>query len=93
MNETLVGEALEPIRDEVVLATKFGFEFPHRRRNSRPDHIRQVVEQMLQRRRTDRIDFLYQHRVDPEVPSKTRRGNARLHHRLLADGVVRDLLD
>jgi aryl-alcohol dehydrogenase-like predicted oxidoreductase len=71
VNETLVGEALEPIRDEVVLATKFSFEFPHRRRNSRPDYIRQVVEQMLQRLRTDRIDFLYQHRVDPEVPSKT----------------------
>jgi aryl-alcohol dehydrogenase-like predicted oxidoreductase len=68
VNETLVGEALEPIRDEVVLATKFSFEFPHRRRNSRPDYIRQVVEQMLQRLRTDRIDFLYQHRVDPEVP-------------------------
>jgi aryl-alcohol dehydrogenase-like predicted oxidoreductase len=94
VNETLVGEALEPIRDEVVLATKFSFEFPHRRRNSRPDHIRQVVEQMLQRLRTDRIDFLYQHRVDPgRCRSKTRRGNARLHHRLLADGVVRDLLD
>jgi aryl-alcohol dehydrogenase-like predicted oxidoreductase len=68
-NETLVGQALEPIRDQVVLATKFGFEFtPIRRLNSKPDHIRQVVEQMLQRLRTDRIDLLYQHRVDPNVP-------------------------
>jgi aryl-alcohol dehydrogenase-like predicted oxidoreductase len=67
-NEILVGEALEPIRDEVVLATKFGFEFDPRRLNSRPDHIRTVVDQMLQRLRTDRIDLLYQHRVDPEVP-------------------------
>jgi aryl-alcohol dehydrogenase-like predicted oxidoreductase len=77
VNETLVGEALEPIRDEVVLATKFGFEFPHRRRNSRPDYIRQVVEQMLQRLRTDRIDFLYQHRVDPEVPIEDVAGAMR----------------
>jgi aryl-alcohol dehydrogenase-like predicted oxidoreductase len=84
VNETLVGEALEPIRDEVVLATKFSFEFPHRRRNSRPDHICQVVEQMLQSLRTDRIDFLYQHRVDPEVPIEDVAGDARLHHRLAA---------
>jgi aryl-alcohol dehydrogenase-like predicted oxidoreductase len=77
VNETLVGEALEPIRDEVVLATKFGFEFEPRRRNSRPDHIRQVVEQMLQRLRTDRIDLLYQHRVDPEVPIEDVAGAVR----------------
>jgi Aldo/keto reductase family len=68
-NETLVGEALEPIRDQVVLSTKFGFEFtPTRGRNSQPDHVRRVVDQMLQRLRTDRIDLLYQHRVDPNVP-------------------------
>jgi aryl-alcohol dehydrogenase-like predicted oxidoreductase len=77
LNETLVGEALEPIRDEVVIATKFGFEFEPRRRNSRPDHIRQVVEQMLQRPRTDRIDLLYQHRVDPEVPIEDVAGTVR----------------
>ena len=59
--------AHEPIRDEVVIATKFGFEFEPRRRNTRPDHIRQVVEQMLRRLRTDRIGLLYQHRVDSEV--------------------------
>ena len=68
INEILVGEALEPIRDEVVLSTKFGFQFDPRRLNSRPDHIRTVVDQMLQRLRTDRIDLLYQHRVDPNVP-------------------------
>ena len=77
LNETLVGEALEPIRDEVVIATKFGFEFEPRRRNSRPDHIRRVVEQMLQRLRTDRIDLLQQHRVDPEVPIEDVAGTVR----------------
>jgi aryl-alcohol dehydrogenase-like predicted oxidoreductase len=63
-NETLVGQALAPIRDQVVIATKFGFEFaPTRRFNSKPDHIRQVVEQMLQRLQTDHIDLLYPHRM------------------------------
>jgi aryl-alcohol dehydrogenase-like predicted oxidoreductase len=77
-NETLVGEALEPIRDQVVLSTKFGFEFtPTRGLNSKPDHIRQVVEQMLQRLRTDRIDLLYQHRVDPNVPIEDVAGTVR----------------
>jgi hypothetical protein len=76
-NETLVGEALEPIRDEVVLATKFGFEFEPRRLNSRPDHIREAVDQMLQRLRTDRIDLLYQHRVDPDVPIEDVAGTVR----------------
>lgn len=84
-NETLVGEALEPIRDEVVLATKFGFDLPSRRPNSRPDHIRQVVDQMLQRLRTDRIDLLYQHRVDPEVPIEDVAGTVR---DLIAEGKV-----
>ena len=70
-NEILVGEALEPIREEVVLSTKFGFQFDPRRLNSRPDHIRIVVDQMLQRLRTDRIDLLYQHRVDPNWRSRT----------------------
>jgi aryl-alcohol dehydrogenase-like predicted oxidoreductase len=84
-NETLVGEALEPIRDEVALATKFGFEFDPRRLNSRPDHIREVVDQMLQRLRTDRIDLLYQHRVDPDVPIEDVAGTVR---DLIAEGKV-----
>jgi diketogulonate reductase-like aldo/keto reductase len=85
-NETLVGQAIEPIRDQVVLATKLGFEFaPTRRLNSKPDHIRQVVEQMLQRLRTDRIDLLYQHRVDPEVPIEDVAGTVG---DLIAEGKV-----
>ena len=85
-NETLVGQALAPIRDQVVIATKFGFEFaPTRRFNSKPDHIRQVVEQMLQRLRTDRIDLLYQHRVDPDVPIEDVAGIVKA---LIAQGKV-----
>ena len=72
VNEELVGEALAPVRDQVVIATKFGFAFDADGRqaglNSRPDHIRQVVEESLRRLCTDRIDLLYQHRVDPQVP-------------------------
>ncbi len=72
-NEEVVGEALEPIRDQVVIATKFGFELPsspdgQQSMNSRPDYIRQSVEGSLKRLRTDVIDLLYQHRVDPDVP-------------------------
>lgn len=72
-NEELLGEALEPLRDRVVIATKFGFDLtadPAKgpRANSRPDHIRAVVDASLKRLRTDRIDLLYQHRVDPDVP-------------------------
>ncbi len=73
-NEELVGEALAPIRDRVVIATKFGWnidpETGERRPglNSRPDHIKRATEGMLKRLRTDCIDLLYQHRVDPEVP-------------------------
>lgn len=72
-NEELLGEALEPIRDNVVIATKFGFDLtadPAQgpRADSRPDHIRDVVDASLKRLRTDRIDLLYQHRVDPAVP-------------------------
>jgi len=85
-NETLVGEALEPIRDEVVLSTKFGFEFDPRQLNSRPDHIRTVVDQMLQRLRTDHIDLLYQHRVDPEVPIEDVAGTVG---DLVAEGKVK----
>lgn len=72
-NEELLGEAFEPLRDQVVIATKFGFDLkadPAQgpRADSRPEHIREVVEASLKRLRTDRIDLLYQHRVDPEVP-------------------------
>ncbi len=67
-NEDLVGEALAPIRDQVVIATKFGFNIGGEGLNSRPEHIRKVVEGSLKRLRTDRIDLYYQHRVDPSVP-------------------------
>jgi aryl-alcohol dehydrogenase-like predicted oxidoreductase len=70
-NETLVGEALEPIRDQVVLATKFGFGYDGATRiglDSRPENIIRAVDGSLQRLRTDRIGLLYQHRVDPQVP-------------------------
>jgi aryl-alcohol dehydrogenase-like predicted oxidoreductase len=74
VNETVVGEALAPIRDKVVIATKFGFDIDQATGarsggvNSRPEHIVAVVEAMLKRLKTDRIDLLYQHRVDPAVP-------------------------
>ena len=84
-NEELLGQALEPIRDEVVVATKFGFEFEPRSLNSRPEHIREVVEQMLSRLLTDRIDLLNQHRVDPEVPIEEVAGTVR---DLIAEGKV-----
>jgi aryl-alcohol dehydrogenase-like predicted oxidoreductase len=70
-NEALVGEALEPVRDKVVIATKFGFELStgqSRGQDSRPETIRSSVEDSLRRLRTDYIDLLYQHRVDPKVP-------------------------
>ncbi|QIG42953.1 aldo/keto reductase [Nocardioides anomalus] len=69
-NEEVVGEALEPLRDQVVIATKFGFAIgdSDRRVDSRPEHIREAVEGSLSRLRTERIDLLYQHRVDPDVP-------------------------
>jgi len=72
-NEELVGEALSPMRDEVVIATKFGFDIDpvtreRRGFNSRPELIKSVVEGSLRRLKTDRIDLLYQHRVDPNVP-------------------------
>ncbi len=74
VNEELVGEALQPIRDKVVIATKFGFDIDPVTRarrsgtNSRPEHIKLVAEASLKRLRTDRIDLFYQHRVDPAVP-------------------------
>ena len=70
-NEELVGQALAPVRDRVVIATKFGFEFEGGKQNgldSRPAHIREVAEASLKRLETDRIDLFYQHRVDPNVP-------------------------
>jgi aryl-alcohol dehydrogenase-like predicted oxidoreductase len=68
-NEDLVGEALAPFRDKVVIATKFGFDMEAGGSlNSQPAHIRKVVEASLKRLRTDRIDLYYQHRVDPKVP-------------------------
>src|SRR3954469_14349521 len=72
-NEELVGEALAPVRDRVVIATKFGFSYKDGKQepgvlNSRPERIRDMVEGSLKRLRTDRIDLLYQHRVDPNVP-------------------------
>ena len=73
-NEELAGEALAPVREQVVIATKFGWELdpkaPMRGRglNSRPAHIREVAEASLRRLRTDVIDLFYQHRVDPNVP-------------------------
>jgi aryl-alcohol dehydrogenase-like predicted oxidoreductase len=70
-NEEIVGEALAPVREQVVIATKFGFNIENGKMaglNSRPAHIRDVAEASLKRLRTDRIDLFYQHRVDPEVP-------------------------
>src|SRR3989440_5052583 len=69
-NEELAGEALEPVRDQVVIATKFGFDLESGRGglDSRPETIRRSVEASLKRLRTDTIDLLYQHRVDPNVP-------------------------
>jgi aryl-alcohol dehydrogenase-like predicted oxidoreductase len=70
-NEELVGEALAPVRDQVVVATKFGFKFEGGKQaglDSRPSHIREVADASLKRLKTDRIDLFYQHRVDPDVP-------------------------
>jgi aryl-alcohol dehydrogenase-like predicted oxidoreductase len=72
-NEELVGEALEPVRDQVFIATKFGWEIDpntgaRKGLNSRPEHIKQVADASLKRLRTDVIDLFYQHRVDPNVP-------------------------
>lgn len=74
VNEELVGEALEPVRDQVVIATKFGWAKQDQDEgwwsglDSRPEHIKEVAEASLKRLRTDRIDLFYQHRVDPNVP-------------------------
>ena len=87
-NEELVGEALEPIRDQVVIATKFGFELStgeSRGVDSRPETIRRSVEESLRRLRSDRIDLLYQHRVDPNVPIEDVAGTVR---ELIEEGKV-----
>jgi aryl-alcohol dehydrogenase-like predicted oxidoreductase len=67
-SEELVGEALAPFRDKVVIASKFGFDLEAGGLNSQPEHIKKVVEGSLERLKTDRIDLYYQHRVDPKVP-------------------------
>lgn len=86
-NEELVGEALAPFRNKVVLATKFGFELedPTGTLNSRPEHIKKVVEGSLKRLRTDRIELYYQHRVDPSVPIEDVAGAIK---DLIKDGKV-----
>ena len=91
-NEVLLGEALEPVRDQVVIATKFGFDIDQATGqnlgglNSQPAQIRQVVDASLQRLRTDRIDLLYQHRVDPNVPMEDVAGAVK---DLIAAGKVK----
>jgi len=91
-NERLVGEALEPVRDNVVIATKFGFDIDPitgKRKggtNSRPEHIKQVADESLKRLRTDRIDLFYQHRVDPNVPIEDVAGAIK---ELIQEGKVR----
>lgn len=89
-NEKLVGEALAPCRDQVIIATKFGWGInPDGSRyglNSRPEHIREVVDAMLERLRTDWIDLLYQHRVDPNVPIEDVAGTVK---ELIAAGKVK----
>ncbi len=88
-NEDVVGEALAPFRDEVVVATKFGFDFGDdgsQGLNSRPDHIRKMTEDSLRRLRTDRIDLYYQHRVDPDVSIEDVAGTVK---DLIAEGKVK----
>jgi aryl-alcohol dehydrogenase-like predicted oxidoreductase len=81
VNEELVGEALQPVRGQVLIATKFGFKIDENKQmvglDSRPEHIREVVEASLKRLRTDRIDLLYQHRVDPGVPMEDVAGTVK----------------
>ena len=91
-NEELVGEALEPVREQVVIATKFGFDFDpgveagQGGMNSRPEHIKKVAEASLKRLRVDAIDLLYQHRVDPDVPIEDVAGAVK---ELIEEGKVR----
>jgi aryl-alcohol dehydrogenase-like predicted oxidoreductase len=88
-NEELLGEALAPVRDGVVFATKFGWRDGDPRKgelDSRPERIRLVAEQSLKRLRTDRIDLFYQHRVDPEVPIEDVAGTVK---ELITEGKVK----
>jgi len=88
-NEELVGEALEPFREQVVIATKFGFKIEDGKQaglDSRPAHIREVAEASLKRLRTDHIDLFYQHRVDPDVPIEDVAGAVK---DLIHEGKVR----
>ncbi len=89
VNEELVGEALEPLRDQVVIATKFGWDVQEGRPiglDSRPEQIRRVAEASLRRLRTDTLDLFYQHRVDPQVPIEDVAGTVG---ELIAEGKVR----
>lgn len=88
-NEDLVGEALEPVRDQVAIATKFGFNIVEGKMaglNSRPAQIRTVADASLKRLRTDRIDLFYQHRVDPDVPIEDVAGTVK---DLIGEGKVK----
>src|SRR5205823_10072346 len=88
--EELLGEALAPVRDRVVIATKFGFKFADGKQaglDSRPSHIKEVADASLKRLGTDRIDLFYQHRVDPEVPIEDVAGAIK---DLIQAGKVRD---
>jgi aryl-alcohol dehydrogenase-like predicted oxidoreductase len=88
-NEELVGEALAPVRDQVVIATKFGFKFEGGKQvglDSRPSHIREVADASLGRLNTNRIDLFYQHRVDPDVPIEEVAGAVK---DLIGEGKVR----
>jgi aryl-alcohol dehydrogenase-like predicted oxidoreductase len=87
-NESVVGEALEPMRDQVVIATKFGFRDGETGKglDSRPERIRQVADESLKRLRTDRIDLFYQHRVDPQIPMEDVAGTVK---DLIRDGKVK----
>ncbi|WP_336755480.1 aldo/keto reductase [Pantoea sp. USHLN298] len=90
LNEEVVGEALAPVRDRVVIATKFGFTFGEDNKqqilNSRPEQIRRAIEGSLRRLRTEVIDLYYQHRVDPEVPIEDVAGTIK---DLIAEGKVK----
>ena len=90
VNEELVGEALEPVRDQVLVCTKFGFKITDKGEmvglDSRPAHLREVVDASLKRLRTDHIDLLYQHRVDPAAPMEDVAGAVK---NLIAEGKVR----
>jgi aryl-alcohol dehydrogenase-like predicted oxidoreductase len=100
-NEEVVGEALEPVRDQVVIATKFGFKLENGKSvgvDSRPTRIREVADASLKRLRTDRIDLFYQHRVDPDVPIEDVAGTVqdliregKVHHFGLSEAGVQTI--